>query len=221
MNIWMKLISAAVLIAFVIFMLNSEIVSILLSENPEALEHLPADSVATFMVFAFALMVIQNSVPIAPLLLLVSINVTVLDFTFGFFWSWIASLAGASLAFLMSRYWFQDLFTKYVNDKVKRKIEEKGFWYVFLGRIIPVMPTSIINITAGGSTIRFATYFYATLLGNLIFIFLIALASIGLLTVEWEYAATVTIIVLVAAIYLFLRLRKRRHLKRSEQEKNE
>jgi uncharacterized membrane protein YdjX (TVP38/TMEM64 family) len=217
----MKLISAAVLISFVIFMLNSEIVSILLSGDPEALEHLPADSIATFMAFAFALMLIQNSVPIAPLLLLVSINVTVLDFTFGFFWSWIASLAGASLAFLMSRYWFQDLFMKYVNNKVKRKIEEKGFWYVFLGRVIPVVPTSIINIAAGGSTIRFATYFYATLLGNLIFIFLIALASIGLLTVEWEYAATVTIIVLVAAIYLFLRLRKRRHPKRTEPEKKE
>src|SRR5690554_846099 len=131
-------------------------------------------------------MLIQNTFPVLPLLLLISVNVSLFGITVGYAWSWLISIIGAGFAFMITRYWFQSLFHKYVNDKYKRKIEDHGFWFVFVGRLLPFMPSSLINIAAGGSSVRIGNFLFATAIGNTIYYLVFYLISQGLLSVVWE-----------------------------------
>lgn len=93
---------------------------------------------------------------------------------FGF---WVATVAvsfastlGATLAFLMSRYLFQDLVQRRfgarlaaVNEGVKRE----GAWYLFTLRLIPVFPFFVINLIMGLTPIRVWTFYWVSQLGML------------------------------------------------------
>lgn len=93
---------------------------------------------------------------------------------FGF---WVATVAvsfastlGATLAFLMSRYLFQDLVQRRfgarlaaVNEGVKRE----GAWYLFTLRLIPVFPFFVINLIMGLAPIRVWTFYWVSQLGML------------------------------------------------------
>jgi uncharacterized membrane protein YdjX (TVP38/TMEM64 family) len=51
-------------------------------------------------------------------------------------------------------------------------MERSGFLYVLFGRLIPVIPSSLINMGAGVSKIRFRPFLFATLLGKFPIVFL-------------------------------------------------
>jgi uncharacterized membrane protein YdjX (TVP38/TMEM64 family) len=54
------------------------------------------------------------------------------------------------------------------------KIERNGFMYILIARLIPIMPTSVINIAAGISTVKLNHYVAATFVGNTVYAFIIA-----------------------------------------------
>jgi uncharacterized membrane protein YdjX (TVP38/TMEM64 family) len=80
----------------------------------------------------------------------------------------LASCLGATLAFLMSRYLFRESMTMKFNyrfQKMNRAFTEKGNFYLFTLRLIPVSPFVVVNILMGLTTIRLRTYIWITFLG--------------------------------------------------------
>ncbi len=87
---------------------------------------------------------------------------------FGALYASLFSTAGSTLAFLMSRHflgsWVQQRFEKQLNQ-FNKEISRHGPNYVFVLRVLPVMPSFLVNYLAGLtriSTVRFAA---ATFLG--------------------------------------------------------
>lgn len=112
--------------------------------------------------------------------------------------------------FLITRYWFQDFFAKYVNSQWESKIEENGFGVVFIGRVMPFMPTSVVNIAAAISSIRFMKFFYATVLGNMIYFFILSSISLGILSIPWENSLYVVSAAFALLVIMVIRKRRKK-----------
>ncbi len=220
MNTRMKVVSFALVLTLLILTLKTNTFSILMSGDSEALRSLSHNSITGLLLLTLLLMTIQNLFTIIPLLLLISVNVSIFGFIQGYIWSWLLSIIGAVISFFITRYWFQTFFAKYVNDEIKQKIDEKGFWYVFTGRILPFMPTSVVNIAAGISSVRFKYFFYATLLGNMIYFLLLSFISERILSIQWESIWFTSVAVMIVLAFIILKLMKWKHSLDADQDQS-
>ncbi len=99
----------------------------------------------------------------------------ILSFAAGFlfgFWGVlyvnIGATIGAIIAFLVARYLIGDWLQKRYADKLasfNREIEENGYNYLLMLRLIPVFPFFLVNIFAGITRIPLLTYAWTTMIG--------------------------------------------------------
>jgi uncharacterized membrane protein YdjX (TVP38/TMEM64 family) len=181
-----KVIGIALILIVILLSFKTNTFSILISGDPEAVKEVSRGSIAMLLLITLGLMIIQNIFPVIPLILLISMNVSIFGLKEGYIWSWFISIIGAVIAFMITRYGFQALFHKYVSEKIKLRIEAHGFWYVILGKLLPIMPSSLVNIAAGGSSVRFNNFLLATIIGNTAYYSILYLISQGLLSLHWE-----------------------------------
>jgi uncharacterized membrane protein YdjX (TVP38/TMEM64 family) len=81
-----------------------------------------------------------------------------------------ASVAGATLAFLIARYVARDWVTRRIKKypqaaAIDRAIEKNGFKAVVLLRLQPVLPFNILNYALGLTSIRLRDYMLASWIG--------------------------------------------------------
>src|SRR5690606_16654973 len=81
---------------------------------------------------------------------------------------------------------------------------------VFYARLFPFFPTSLINVTAGASTIKIYHYVSATVLGNLACLLIVSLIVNGIVAVSFDsYVFLVALVIAIPLFYLYKR-RKRK-----------
>ena len=81
-----------------------------------------------------------------------------------------ASTAGATLAFLLSRYLFRDLIQNRFGKRLQTfntALEKQGAFYLFSLRLIPAVPFFVVNLVMGLTTMRVVTYWWVSQLGML------------------------------------------------------
>ena len=82
--------------------------------------------------------------------------------------SFVGTITAATAAFalgsFLGRSTIRRLSGSYLN-KLSRKLANKGILTVAVFRVVPVAPFSIFNVVAGASHVRFADYFWGTVLG--------------------------------------------------------
>ena len=80
---------------------------------------------------------------------------------YGTIWVSISSTIGATLAFLLSRYFFKDAVKQKFGDKIttiEENFKKDGAFYLFSLRLVPVFPFFVINILMGMTPIKTAAY---------------------------------------------------------------
>ncbi len=103
---------------------------------------------------------------------------TVLTLVFGWYFGFLrgvvlvsfASTAGATLAFLLSRYLLRDVVQNRFGGKLasfNKSLEREGAFYLFTLRLIPAVPFFIINVVMGLTPLKTSTYWWASQLGML------------------------------------------------------
>lgn len=97
-----------------------------------------------------------------------------LGWLFGFWRSVVlvsfASTAGATLAFLLSRYLLRESIQSRFGDRLQRfnaALDREGAFYLFTLRLIPAVPFFVINVVMGLTRIRVWTYWWVSQLGML------------------------------------------------------
>jgi uncharacterized membrane protein YdjX (TVP38/TMEM64 family) len=125
---------------------------------------------------------VQTFIPFSPFMLLAGANVLAFGFYYGFLINYLASCAGALLVFMFARYyghdWVERKLMRYpMAVQFNQRMKQEGFFYVLIGRFIPIFPSSIINLGAGVSKISLQHFLFATLLGKLPIIFLESLIT--------------------------------------------
>lgn len=213
-----SLIWFGLLFLLLFFVFNQNLITSLINQDVEATQHFLDHHLWYAFLFMFLIMIIQNSFTIFPLILVITINITLFGFMNGFLWSWFSSIIASIIVFYGVRYIFRDMIMGKFNPKLIEKVDGNGFAYVFQARIFPFVPTSLVNILAGLSTIRLYPFLLATAIGNFLYFFLIALIPAGILSSDLnEYEIWVIILAVVLMYYLFKFFRKKRKLSSIEE----
>lgn len=80
----------------------------------------------------------------------------------------VSATMGATLAFWMARYVLRDAVQRRFGDRleaINTGLERDGVFYLFSLRLVPAFPFFLINLLMGLTTIRSATFFWASLVG--------------------------------------------------------
>lgn len=207
------LIWGGLFLLLVFLILNRQIILLLVDRDVVAIQDFLDNNLLYAYLFLLIIMTLQNSFTVFPLLLVISINISLFGFISGFLWSWFSSVIAAVLVFYGVRYLFQETLIEKFKPELLDKIDANGFAYVFQGRIFPLVPTSLVNILAGLSTVRFWPFLLGTTLGNFIYFFFLSLIPAGLLSEHFN--ETIVWIILIAGILLYYMLKlvrkKRQH----------
>lgn len=179
--------------------------------NGEFSDVFSSDNMWVLIPVTMLLMIVQNLFTVIPFVLLISLNIILYGFTLGYIWSVVTSLVGATVCFYAVRFWFQSMLMSKVSEAMQERVERSGFVYVFLARIIPFVPTSLINIAAGVSTMPFPQFFISTLFGNIIYIFVLGLIAYGVMNIEAQFYIYIAVALVFIALYAtYMRRKKRR-----------
>ncbi len=103
---------------------------------------------------------------------------TVLTLVFGWYFGFwpallvvsFASTAGATTAFLLSRFLFRDIIQRRFGDRLQRfnaALEREGPFFLFTLRLIPAVPFFVINAVMGLTPMRAVTFWWISQLGML------------------------------------------------------
>jgi uncharacterized membrane protein YdjX (TVP38/TMEM64 family) len=209
-NIWKKIISLIGIILIIFLVIhNTETFRLLRNGDLDSIIILLKDTTFSKFFFTFIIMVIQNSFTIIPLIIIITINYALFGFFNGLIWSWFTSIIAAGIWFFGSRYFFNDWVQKKTNPEILSKMEQNGLLFVFQARIIPFVPTSLINILSGLSTIKFKHFMAGTMFGNLIFFFVLSLIPAGLMEGNMEQNILLGIALVLVGVVVFYRIRKK------------
>jgi uncharacterized membrane protein YdjX (TVP38/TMEM64 family) len=191
------------------FLMNRELIMLLIDGNIDAAQTFLKKNMGYALVFLFLVMLIQNSITIFPLILVISLNITLFGFINGFLWSWLTSILASLVVYYCVRYIFQETILEKFHPKLIEKLDTNGFAYVFQARIFPFVPTSLVNILAGLSTIRILPYLLATTIGNFLYFFVLSLIPAGIFFADWnEYVIWIIIVVAIVLYYLIKKKKK-------------
>ncbi len=200
------LIWSSFFVLFMFLLLNRQILTYLVNGDVLAIREFLIENLLYAYVFMLVIMIIQNTFTVFPLLLVITINITLFGFINGFLWSWISSLIAATIVFYSVRYLFQERLIEKFKKKLIEKVDANGFSYVFQARIFPLVPTSLVNILAGLSTVRFWPFLLATTIGNFIYFFVLALIPAGLLSDTINETFIWVILVGAILVYYLIKL---------------
>jgi pyruvate/2-oxoglutarate dehydrogenase complex dihydrolipoamide dehydrogenase (E3) component/uncharacterized membrane protein YdjX (TVP38/TMEM64 family) len=135
---------------------------------------------------AFAELYQRKPLLLAAGFLLVYITATALSFPgaavltlaggaiFGFWWGLLmvsfASAIGATLAFLVARFFLRDTIEARFRNRlaeINKGIEKEGAFYLFTLRLVPLVPFFVINLAMGLTKMRALTFYWVSQLGML------------------------------------------------------
>lgn len=208
---WRNVVFVLVILGVFIFLRNTTLFEEILEGDLQKIKTFVGNNRFSILLFSTLVMIIQNTFTIIPLLVVITINITFFGFLLGFLWSWLTSILAAIIIFFLVRYLFQSWLLGKVDEKLVKKVENKGFLYVFEARVFPFVPTSLVNILAGVSSIKFSSFLLGTLFGNFIYFFVLALIPVGFLssTVN-EYIVGGILLLFLTFYYVYNKKRAKR-----------
>ena len=145
--------------------------------SPENMDHIVESYKAFGPLLGIGLPMIEALIPALPLIVFVLANAVAFGFWLGFLYSWLGSVMGALLVFII-RHFGRSRFFSFVNkhEKVRKAmgwIERKGFAPIFVIFCFPFTPSALINVVAGLSRISVKQFGLALAFGKLVMIFIL------------------------------------------------
>ncbi|WP_155667905.1 TVP38/TMEM64 family protein [Ornithinibacillus caprae] len=158
----------------------------------------------------FLLAILFSTIPIVPFTVFAGLMGAKYFVWIGAAINWTGSVGAAVIFFVLARYFFVEQFQKYISkyDKVQkfdRIISQNAFIAILFTRMIPIIPTPVVNIYSGISSMLFRQYIAATALGQIPGMIVYAYLGNQLFTSLWAFFMGILIyvgfILLVIPIY--------------------
>lgn len=171
--LWLRLLSAAVLAAAAggLYWAYGDRLSLeYLATQETRLRAFQQRAPLVFYGGAFGIYVIVTGLSIPGALALTLCYGWLMGFAPAFVLVSFASTAGATLAFLLSRFLFRDLLQRRFGDRLRAfnaALEREGALYLFTLRLIPAVPFFVINVMMGLTPMRTRTFWWVSQLGML------------------------------------------------------
>ncbi len=139
------------------------------SQLGRVIEYRHAQPLAAALIFT-ALYVTVAAASIPGALILTLAGGAIFGFVVGSLLVSISATTGATIAFLISRYLFDDWVQHKMGErltKVREKFRVEGALYLFSIRLVPAFPFFVVNLVMGLTSIKTTTYMAASFLGML------------------------------------------------------
>ena len=129
--------------------------------------------------FSIFLTFIESFLPILPLFIIVIANAAAYGLFWGFLLSWLGTVAGSYLFFLMIRKFGKYQIFRRIKEQTQVKklihwVDIRGFTPLFVLLCLPFTPVVVVNSVAGLSNIKKKYYFLTLFISKPIMIFLIS-----------------------------------------------
>ncbi|MEB1807401.1 MAG: VTT domain-containing protein [Bacillaceae bacterium] len=194
-----------VFILISIFLLNQkEWIGYIKAGDWYTLKELMGNEMKSILLITMGFMIMQNVFSLIPFLLLTMFNIWLFGFLYGYLWSLLGNILGSLLVFYLARYGLQLHAKKYNHLTIKKKIEENGFMVILMSRLIPIFPSSIINVVGGVSNIKAKDYILGTFIGHTIFVLILSALSVGIISLDQQYSVYIILIILVMGITILM-----------------
>jgi uncharacterized membrane protein YdjX (TVP38/TMEM64 family) len=154
------------------------------------------------------LVLVQTIFPFIPFIVVAGVNVIIYPSPWGFIVNYVMACLGAVISFLFARYYGHDWVESRLNRyplaiEFNKQMEKNGFFYVLISRLIPVIPSSLINLGAGVTKVTARQFVLGTLIGKFPMIFLESQITKYLLHFR-QYRFKLLLLLLIFAILMVL-----------------
>lgn len=123
------------------------------------------------VVFSFLLTLFVNAIGFPPAIIFSTANTLIFGIVPGIVLSVIAETVGVTISFLLLRFFFRDSAKKIINknkrlSSIDRYSSKNGFTVMLIARMVPYVPSGILNAAGALSSISLWDYFLASLVGK-------------------------------------------------------
>lgn len=156
-------------------------------------------------------MIIQAIATPIPLFLAAGANGFIFGITLGVIITLIGAMMGATLAFFLARFLARDFFSKilaHYMPQVNEMSKKSGFRVVFLARLVPILPNSVVSYAAGLSRINFSGFFLASVFGKIPEIVIYTALGHSLEKAEGLFTKITVLIIILSLLYFSLQSKK-------------
>jgi uncharacterized membrane protein YdjX (TVP38/TMEM64 family) len=165
-----------------------------LKANRERLADLYASHRVGMVAGFVAIYIIQTALSLPGAAILSLSAGAVFGAAMGTVYAVIAATAGATLAFLVTRYLLHDVVQRKFGSRLEtlnRELEARGLNYLLFLRLVPLFPFFLINLAAGLTRLPLRTFVIGTLVGIIPggFVYVNAGASLATITSLREIAS--------------------------------
>ena len=139
-------------------------------ENYQLIEHLVLENYLSAIVTFFIVYLLIAATCLPGLGILSFLSGMLFGFSVGTIICSFASSIGASIAFLMSRYFFREVLEERLAEKfnkVNLELIENGKFYLLSVRLLPVFPFQLINLVLGLSKVSLRDFYFYSQIGML------------------------------------------------------
>lgn len=153
---------------------------------------------------AFLLFVIQAAVPVFPYIILAAGGGMLFGFKFGVLLAWSGALTGACLCYWVCRLLGYNSLSQWIYARYGYDSENHSpsiaFWSIVISRVLPFVPTPLINVGAALGGVPFPSFLFASALGKIP----TAVLYTGLGLALFNARDVDTILLIIAATFLLL-----------------
>ena len=172
------------------------------------------------IVFAFLLTLFTNALGFPPAVIFSTANVILFGIVPGIILSCIAETVGVTIAFVLMRFYFRAAAEKAIAKspflaKVDQYSGTKGFIIMLIGRMVPYLPSAVMNAVGALSSIRLRDYVLASLVGKFPSTGIEAIIGHDII-MQQEDNTRLIIVVICAGILIFAAIRYEKNLMRTE-----
>ena len=215
----------AIILLFVIIHLIApeflpELFALLASGDiPATVEYIRSFGEGAF-VFAFLLTLFTNALGFPPAVIFSTANVILFGIVPGIILSCVAETVGVTIAFVLMRFYFREAAEKAIAKspflaKVDQYSGSKGFIIMLIGRMVPYLPSAVMNAIGALSSIRLRDYVLASLVGKFPSTGIEAIIGHDII-MQQEDNTRLIIVVICAGILIFAAIRYEKNLMRTE-----
>ncbi len=129
--------------------------------------------------FAGIIMIILESIiPALPLSVFITLNMVAFGSILGFIISWLSTIVGCMLSFILFRKLFQNRLYQWIKKKNNKKLEifmnnisNVNFSNLVILIAIPFSPASWINVGCALSKVKIKDFFFAVVIGKIVMVY--------------------------------------------------
>ena len=168
--------------------------------------------------FSFLLTLFVNAIGFPPAIIFSTANTLIFGIFWGIVLSVVAETVGVTISFLLLRFFFRDTAKQLIEkSRFLRSIDKysskKGFAVMLIARMVPYMPSGVLNAVGALSSLSLRDYFLASFIGKFPSTGIEAIIGHDTITQQEDFTRIIVVIIFAIALIIGALWYERRHVR--------